>query len=524
MAATHRVFLGYAAAFVALGLLVYLTMPSLQLMYSDWMVRPEYSHGILIPLITAYLLYQHKAALQLTATRRLLGVVLFAAGLTIALAGIFGTIHALTQIAFVVCLVGLFYTVFGWGNWRQNLLPLCFLFFMIPLPAFLHQAVSGQLQLLSSQIGVFFIRLMDISVYLEGNIIDLGHYQLQVLEACDGLRYLFPLMTLGLLFAYVYRGPMWQKLLLFVSTVPITILMNSLRIATIGLLVDRWGTSMAEGFLHDFQGWVVFMVCVAVLLLEAKLLSRYAPQISGFGNMFELLPPEQPAAESLPVAGKLSGSAAFVAPWLCVGLLLSALSAHAVVVDVANSVERSPRQDFLEFPLQLDGGWSGRRGVLESSYIERLRLDDYLLANFSDPAGNTANLYVAWYDKQTGGGSVHSPRSCLPGGGWEIQDFDTVQLANGVPVNRVIIGKGMARQLVYYWFEQRGRVISNEYLVKWHLLLDSLQTGRSDGAMVRVISPLPMGTRLQDLDNRHDRLMQDLVGTVRGVLPKFVPG
>ncbi|MFX8824946.1 archaeosortase/exosortase family protein, partial [Acinetobacter baumannii] len=84
-----------------------------------------------------------------------------------------------------------------------------------------------------------------ISVFVEGNVIDLGSYQLQVADACSGLRYLFPLMTIGLIVAYLYRGAMWKRVVLFLSSVPITILMNSFRVGMIGVLVDRWGTSMA---------------------------------------------------------------------------------------------------------------------------------------------------------------------------------------------------------------------------------------------------------------------------------------
>ena len=105
---------------------------------------------------------------------------------------------------------------------------------MIPLPSFLYFNLSQELQLISSMIGVAVIRLFDISVYLEGNVIDLGVYQLQVVEACSGLRYLFPLMSFGFLISYIYRGPVWQKIVIFLSTIPITVVMNSFRIGVIG--------------------------------------------------------------------------------------------------------------------------------------------------------------------------------------------------------------------------------------------------------------------------------------------------
>lgn len=110
--------------------------------------------------------------------------------------------------------------------------------------------LSWKFQEWSSILGVAMIKLMDIPVFLTGNIIDLGEYKLQVAEACSGLRYLFPFLSLGVMTAYIYRGPLWHKAAIVLATVPITILMNSFRIAVTGALVQAYGTSHAEGALH----------------------------------------------------------------------------------------------------------------------------------------------------------------------------------------------------------------------------------------------------------------------------------
>ena len=126
------------------------------------------------------------------------------------------------------------------------------------------------------------IRLFDISVYLEGNVIDLGVYQLQVVEACSGLRYLFPLMSFGFLISYIYRGPVWQKVVIFLSTIPITVVMNSFRIGVIGVTVEHFGIAAAEGFLHDFEGWIVFMACLGFLLFEIWILYMFSERKTAF--------------------------------------------------------------------------------------------------------------------------------------------------------------------------------------------------------------------------------------------------
>jgi exosortase/archaeosortase family protein len=125
--------------------------------------------------------------------------------------------------------------------------------------------------LFSSQLGVFFIRLFQIPVYLDGNIIDMGVYKLQVVEACSGLRYLYPLLSLSFLAAYLFHGRFWQRAVVFLSSIPIAIGMNGFRIGLVGFLVDRWGTEMAEGALHFFEGWVIFLACSTLLAGEIYL-------------------------------------------------------------------------------------------------------------------------------------------------------------------------------------------------------------------------------------------------------------
>jgi EpsI family protein len=157
--------------------------------------------------------------------------------------------------------------------------------------------------------------------------------------------------------------------------------------------------------------------------------------------------------------------------------------------------------------------------------MQVLKLNDYLIADYRGPAPRAVNLYVAWYDSQRAGRSVHSPRTCLPGGGWQIVEFDQVEVpgvvAAGQPlrVNRVVMGMGTSRQLVYYWFQQRGRIITNEYLAKWYLFWDSLTNNRSDGALVRLVVPLGDGEQTSNADTDLAQFAAELAP----VLEQYVP-
>ena len=108
-------------------------------------------------------------------------------------------------------------------------------------------------------------QLFQIPVYLDGNIIDLGTSKLLVAEACSGLRYLYPLLCLSFLAAYLFQAPIWQRVIVFLSAIPITIAMNGFRIGLVGILVSRWGAEQAEGLLHLFEGWVIFIACAVLL-------------------------------------------------------------------------------------------------------------------------------------------------------------------------------------------------------------------------------------------------------------------
>ena len=172
--------------------------------------------------------------------------------------------------------------------------------------------------------------------------------------------------------------------------------------------------------------------------------------------------------------------------WLPIALLLGALMASNFV---DNRVEDYPEHtSFVNFPAKL-GQWEGRHERMDQDVIDKLKMTDYLLVNYSNAENELINLYVAYYQTQRKGVSPHSPRVCIPGGGWEIADLQRV-MVNGHRANRVIIKKGLQRQLVYYWFQGHGRIVANEYLNKWYLLQDALFKNRTDGALVRIVTPV----------------------------------
>lgn len=503
------------------------TLAALIVLYSDglalmvrWWERDEYSHGYMIPLVAMFLLWQRLPRLEGTgAGPSWSGPLLMLLALLSLALGELSALYTIVQYAFLLAVYALIVTIIGWRGLKTLWAPLLYLVFMIPLPNFLYNNLSQQLQLLSSSIGVEVIRLLDISVFLQGNVIDLGTYQLQVVEACSGLNYLFPLMSFGFLIACIYQGPNWHKWLIFLSTIPITVLMNSFRIAVIGATVKYWGIEMAEGFLHDFEGWAVFMACLAVLAIEIGLLNLFSRSGRSWLDMLDLsLPSKTLVSAALPA--KLFNSLAPLATSLFLTLL--ALPIQANLVDRDEFVPA--RESFAVFPL-IFRDWYGRENTIDAEIVDALHLSDYITADYRRGIDDSPiNLYVAYYQSQRKGSSIHSPRSCIPGGGWVIADHRLTSVS-GIPgkqdlkVNMLVIENAGARLLVYYWFDQRGRVLTNEYLAKWFLFYDSLTLQRTDGALVRLTTEIPNG---QDISQAEERL-RDFTRDFYPLLQRHVP-
>jgi exosortase D (VPLPA-CTERM-specific) len=487
-------------------------------MWHMWVTSEEYSHCLLILPVAAFLVWQRRDQLERhDFTGSWAGVGLVLLGGALLLLGQLGAVYTLMEYAYLATLYGLILALVGWQAFRVMRVPLLILIFMIPLPTFFLYNLSLQLQLLSSKLGVWFIRLLGVSVFLEGNVIDLGGYKLEVAEACSGLRYLFPLMTLGFLMAYFYKGATWKRVVVFLSSIPLTVFMNSVRVAVIGVTVDRWGSQMAEGFLHEFQGWTIFMASAALMLLLMIAVHRIGREEGSWRQLFGIdLPPLTPA--KAPRRDRRLPST-FVA---AAALILAFIGVSTLVPRPAEAIPA--REPFVEFPMQF-GNWHGHRDSLDAIFTDQLKMDDYLLANFVGNEPMPVNLYISWYGSQRKGEAVHSPRSCLPGGGWQMLTFDThvvdgiVVAGQPLRVNRALIQLGDQRQMVYYWFQQRGRIIDNEFSVKWYLFWDAMVHHRTDGAMVRLLTPVDRVGGEADAEAR----LADLTARMAPVLGRFVP-
>ena len=205
----------------------------------------------------------------------------------------------------------------------------------------------------------------------------------------------------------------------------------------------------------------------------------------------------------------------------CLALIVATVALTSSMA--ARSEIKPERAFFSNFPRTI-GDWQGTPGTLEAEALKTLDLTDYLLTDFVKPADAPVNFYVAYYESQRKGSSPHSPTVCMPGGGWQIIDMTRQTLTGGgarksFEVNRVVIRKGNSSQLVYYWFLERGREMADEYQVKWHLFRDALLENRTDGALVRLTTPMIAGEPVEKADQR----MADFLAGALPLLPNYVP-
>ncbi len=466
-------------------------------------VEPEYSHGFLIPLITVFFLWNRRHALLAERSNgSWWGVALALVALAILVAGVLASIFRLPTISLILLLLGIGYAALGARASRRIVVPILFLATAIPLPGLLYVMFSTQLQLISSMLGGWMLQMMGVPVFVGGNIIDLGVYKLQVAEACSGLRYLFPLIAFGFLCAWLMRAPLWMRALVLASSVPLTVVLNSARIAVTGLIVQTGNIHLAEGFMHLFEGWVVFLIALAILFGEMWLLCRLyggplGPlDVLDFDRINGAPPVPATSAPSHPPVPLL----------MIVGLLAATLIG---LNDWRDREQLTPaRPGLASFPTNL-GAWEAGVPRLLDPVTERvLKASDYLLVDYERPGGAPVNVWVAYYANQVQEAAIHSPKECLPGAGWEYVEFGKIDapvdptVSPGFELNRAVIANGHEQMVMYYWLDMRGKQFTNDTLTKVYNLYDSIRLQRSDGALVRLLTPVRAGEAASQAEAR----------------------
>ena len=268
-----------AAALLLAGLAVVYWQVFARLI-DDWTNDGNYSHGWLIIPIAAYFAWERRERLASTPVApSWFGLVVFAFGILMLLAGLKGSEFFVSRVSLIFTLAGMVLFLFGWAHLRILAFPLLFLLLMIPIPAIVFNRIALPLQTIASRVGESAISAANIPVLREGNVLVLANTSLEVAEACSGIRSLVSLITLGLVYGYFADPRGWVRALIVFSTIPVAILANGARVAGTGILAHYYGPEAAEGFFHEFSGWVVFIVAFVMILIIQRLILRFAPKL-----------------------------------------------------------------------------------------------------------------------------------------------------------------------------------------------------------------------------------------------------
>jgi exosortase len=250
------------------AVLALLYAPVIKLLVWQWYNDPDYSHGFLVPILSAYLIWVRRDKLQAIAKKPSatgIFVVLFSLGLLFL--GSLGAELSLTRVSMIGTICGLIVYFSGWAKLRAMTFPLAFLLFAIPIPAVVYNEIVFPLQFIASRFATRILEMLNLfPIMREGNVLVLPHMTLEVVEACSGIRSLMSLLALAAGYGYVVERSLIVRWILIIAMVPLAIISNGTRVMITALMANYIGPKAAEGFMHEFSGWVIFVVATILFL------------------------------------------------------------------------------------------------------------------------------------------------------------------------------------------------------------------------------------------------------------------
>jgi exosortase len=251
---------------ILLGLVILLYGPTLKGLIQQWWRDPDYSYGFFVPLFSAYVLWHRRDRwLKSDIKPANFGFLVMLGAIGLLLLGSLGAELFTSRVSLLVLLAGMILFLCGTKVLRDVSFPLGFLIFMIPLPVIIYNQITFPLQLIASRWATSWLELAQVPVLRDGNVLVFANYSLGVIEACSGIRSLMSLLALAVAYGHLAERRRWARYALVVLTVPTTLVTNALRITMAGALAHRFGAVAAEGFLHEFSGWAIFLSALALM-------------------------------------------------------------------------------------------------------------------------------------------------------------------------------------------------------------------------------------------------------------------
>jgi exosortase D (VPLPA-CTERM-specific) len=500
-------------ALVLAAFSAWLLGPTLYHLVLQWAAPDsDFSHGFFVPLFSAFVIWQERGRLsEITPKPSWSGLALLVLALSVLVVGELGAELFLARISILLLIAAVVVLFRGWSFFRAILFPWAFLLLMIPIPKIVFNQITFPLQLLASRVAADVLPLLGVPVFREGNLITLASMTLNVAEACSGIRSLISLACLAIIYGYLMERRIAVRWVLALVSLPIAIAANSARIIGTGLMVQYWDPDKAEGFFHFFEGWLVFVVSllllysvhvlIRVLWPDRGLESEDTHRSAGWSEHDYTAPLPRFVFATLLVASTI--------------LFLKVYGGTEVIV------QGKPLESF---PKQM-ASWNGDDLSIDQETRDVLGPGEFLSRDYAlEPdEDQSVNLFIAYFPSQSTGDTIHSPKNCLPGAGWLPVDSSRVTLSlpghDPFPANRVVSAKGELREIVLYWYWAHDRGVASEYWARYYLVKDSIRLHRSDGALVRIMSPIYSG---ETADAAYQRVL-GFAGGVSPLLNGYIP-
>lgn len=249
--------------------------PVIKLLVFQWYNDADYSHGFIVPILSAYLIWARRDKLrQIPLKPSLSGMVVVVGSLGLLFLGSLGAELSLTRISILGTICGLIVYFAGWAMLRAMTFPIAFLLFAIPIPVVIYNEIVFPLQFLASRFATRVLEMLNLFPILrEGNVLVLPHMTLEVVEACSGIRSLMSLLALAAGYGYVVERSVAVRWFLVIAMIPLAIISNGTRVMITAIMANYLGRKAAEGFMHEFSGWVIFVVATILFLALHSLIN-----------------------------------------------------------------------------------------------------------------------------------------------------------------------------------------------------------------------------------------------------------
>lgn len=468
-------------------------------LYVNWTLADSYySHGFLVPLVSLYFAWQQRGALAVVPRRSSawgIAWILLAAFLLVL--GDFLGFRVLAHISIVPMLVGVIVAFAGTQFAARLWFPLLFLFFMVPIPPSLTQSIALQLKLFAAQCAVFLANLITLPMVREGSYIYFGTDRLLVGDVCGGLRSLIALLAIGAVAAYICPAKNWARFLILLLSGPIAIVSNVVRIFLLCIVGYFYGSDVAGGWVHDYSGFLIYAVAIALFTAIDVPLRRWAPAGSR-----SAVPPATTDGQVRVFSRGINAVVVLILAtlmFLHLGIVRAQSLAHMEVaapasLDIPKEIaDYRARKDY-----EID---ETTRRILETSAI--------LIRDYAAPGGRYVQLSVVHAGSTRR--SLHFPEVCLVGDGWEVVKQQQIPIGVMFTAKQLVLVKGERSEAVLYWFKTGDRITGDFFRNALEWAKNQVTFGEPTSAMIKLSTPIAPGGE------------REAFATLEDFATKFVP-